>query len=277
MPHDPTCSVIAIDSHAHVFSQGLTLAREHRYAPAYDAPLADYLSQLQAHGFSHGVLVQPSFLGTDNGYLLGALQAAQGRLRGVVMLEPDAARQTLTRMDQLGVKGVRLNLLGQPLPDLAAPQWRHRFECMAELGWHVELHRHLADIPTLVRALQPYGLDIVIDHLGRPDARNGLGQAGFAELLTLGGQGNVWVKVSGIYRLEGSPEQNVLFARQALGALEAHYGAERLMWGSDWPHTQHERAISFGQALEQFEALGCSAQLRQALLVDTARTLFGFA
>nr|WP_314480732.1 amidohydrolase family protein [uncultured Pseudomonas sp.] len=276
MPYEPAPPVIAIDSHAHVFSRGLALARERRYAPEYDAPLADYLSQLQAHGFSHGVLVQPSFLGTDNSYLLNALQAAPDQLRGVVMLEADASRQALVEMKRLGVRGVRLNLMGQPLPDLAARQWQHRFECMAELGWHVELHRQLADIPTLVRALQPYGLDIVIDHLGRPDARSGLGQAGFADLLTLGGQGNVWVKVSGLYRLEGSPGQNLQFARQALGALEAHYGAQRLMWGSDWPHTQHEEAMSFGAALEQFEALGCSSELRQALMVDTASALFGF-
>ena len=84
------------------------------------------------------------------------------------------------------------------------------------------------------------------------------------------------MKVSGIYRLQGSPEENLAFARQALCALEAHYGAERLMWGSDWPHTQHESEVSFGTAVEQFEALGCSAQLRQALMVDTARALFGF-
>jgi predicted TIM-barrel fold metal-dependent hydrolase len=57
------------------------------------------------------------------------------------------------------------------------------------------------------------------------------------------------VKVSGIYRLEGSPEQNLAFAAQALCALEAHYGAQRLMWGSDWPHTQHESAVSFGTAV----------------------------
>ncbi|WP_176517108.1 amidohydrolase family protein, partial [Pseudomonas ceruminis] len=59
--------------------------------------------------------------------------------------------------------------------------------------------------------------------------------------------------------------QNLTFARQALGALEAHYGAERLMWGSDWPHTQHEAAVSFATVVEQFEALGCSAELRRAL------------
>jgi predicted TIM-barrel fold metal-dependent hydrolase len=267
----------AIDSHAHVFSRELNLASERRYAPGYDAPLDAYLGQLLAHGFSHGVLVQPSFLGTDNRYLLSALQAAPEQLRGVVMVEQDVERETLDEMARLGVRGVRLNLMGQALPDLTGAQWRPLLERIGEQGWHVELHRHVADIPVLVRALQPYGLDIVIDHFGRPDARRGLGQPGFAELLTLGGHGNVWVKVSGIYRLEGSPEQNLAFARQALCALEAHYGAQRLMWGSDWPHTQHESAVSFATVVEQFEALGCSAALRRALLVETARELFGFA
>ncbi|MGS7251691.1 amidohydrolase family protein [Pseudomonas sp. SK] len=276
MPDAPAAYLTAIDSHAHVFSRWLNLASERRYAPSYDAPLGDYLSQLQVHGFSHGVLVQPSFLGTDNRYLLSALQTMPGQLRGVVMLERDVERESLDEMARLGVRGVRLNLMGQTLPDLTDAGWRPLLERIGEQGWHLELHRQIADIPALVRALQPYGLDIVIDHFGRPDARRGLGQPGFAELLALGGQGKVWVKVSGIYRLEGSAEENLAFARSALCALEAHYGAQRLMWGSDWPHTQHESAVSFGTAVEQFEALGCSAQLRRALLGDTARALFGF-
>lgn len=276
MPDAPALHLTAIDTHAHVFSRGLNLASERRYAPSYDAPLGDYLGQLLAHGFSHGVLVQPSFLGTDNRYLLNALQTVPGQLRGVVMLERDVERETLDEMARLGVKGVRLNLMGQALPDLTGAQWRPLLERIGEQGWHLELHRQVVDIPALVRALEPYGLDIVVDHFGRPDARRGLGQPGFAELLILGGRGKVWVKVSGIYRLEGSPEQNLAFARQALCTLEAHYGAERLMWGSDWPHTQHESAVGFSTALEQFEALGCSAELRRALLVDTARALFGF-
>ncbi|WP_449431586.1 amidohydrolase family protein [Pseudomonas putida] len=276
MPDVQASNLTAIDSHAHVFSRGLNLASGRRYAPSYDAPLGDYLGQLQAHGFSHGVLVQPSFLGTDNHYLLSALQAAPGQLRGVVMVDRDVTRETLADMARLGVRGVRLNLMGQALPDLACAQWRALLERIGEQGWHLELHRQVADIPALVRALQPYGLDIVIDHFGRPDARAGLGQPGFAELLTLGGKGKVWVKVSGIYRLEGTPEQNLAFARQALGALEAHYGAERLMWGSDWPHTQHESSVSFARVLEQFEGLGCTAELRRALMVDTARALFGW-
>lgn len=276
MPHATVSPFTAIDSHAHVFSRGLSLAAERRYAPTYDAPLDDYLAMLAGHGFSHGVLVQPSFLGTDNRYLLAALNSAPRQLRGVVMLERDADRASLEQMHQAGVRGVRLNLMGQALPDLRDAAWRPLLEHIAALNWHVELHRQVADIPTLVNALQPYGVKIVIDHFGRPDARLGLGQPGFAEMLTLGGQGRVWVKVSGIYRLGGSATQNLLFARQALGMLEAHYGADRLLWGSDWPHTQHESAVNFTGVVEQFEALGCSTALRQALLVDTARALFDF-
>lgn len=276
MPDVTVSPITAIDSHAHVFSRGLSLAAERRYAPAYDAPLGDYLAQLHGHGFSHGVLVQPSFLGTDNRYLLSALRTAPGQLRGVVMLERDVERETLDEMARLGVRGVRLNLMGQALPDLTGAAWRPLLERIGEQGWHLELHRQVADLPALVRALRPYGLDIVIDHFGRPDARKGLGQPGFAELLTLGGEGRVWVKISGIYRLEGSNEENLRFAQQALGALEAHYGAEKLMWGSDWPHTQHEAAVSFSSVVQQFDALGCSAELRRALLVDTAQALFGF-
>ncbi len=47
MPDAPALHLTAIDSHAHVFSRGLNLARQRRYAPSYDAPLGDYLGQLR--------------------------------------------------------------------------------------------------------------------------------------------------------------------------------------------------------------------------------------
>jgi hypothetical protein len=41
------------------------------------------------------------------------LQTVPGQLRGVVMLERDVERATLAEMARLGVRGVRLNLMGQ--------------------------------------------------------------------------------------------------------------------------------------------------------------------
>src|SRR6476659_1862959 len=80
-------SLCAVDSHAHVFARGLKLAGARRYAPGYDASLEMYLRECDANRISHSVLVQPSFLGTDNSYLLDALRTQPDRLRGIAVVE----------------------------------------------------------------------------------------------------------------------------------------------------------------------------------------------
>jgi predicted TIM-barrel fold metal-dependent hydrolase len=270
-------SILGIDGHAHVFSRELDLTSARRYSPDYDATLALYQHNLQSHGLSHGVLVQPSFLGTDNSYLLDALKQAPSQLRGVVVVERDISRVDLDAMDRLGVVGIRLNLMGKALPDFSEPEWKVLFGHIAELDWHVELHRHVADIPVLIRGLMPFSVKIVVDHFGRPDARLGLEQPGFREMLELGLGGQVWMKVSGIYRLEGSEQENLDFARAALPLLVQSFGPQRLVWGSDWPHTQHEDRVRYGSVVEQLRALDCSPQVMRSLLIEAPQVLFGFS
>src|ERR1019366_6879976 len=78
-----------IDSHTPVFRQDLTMVLGRRYTPDYDATLKDLFSHLDANGLEQAVLVQPSFLGTDNSYLLQAIAEAPRRLRGIAMVAPD--------------------------------------------------------------------------------------------------------------------------------------------------------------------------------------------
>jgi predicted TIM-barrel fold metal-dependent hydrolase len=277
MPDTCPAPITGIDSHAHVFSRELNLAAARRYTPGYDATLAQYLKHLQTHGLSHGVLVQPSFLGTDNSYLLASLRQVPKQLRGVVVLERDVSRVMLNDMARLGVVGVRLNLMGKTLPDFRDAAWKDFLGHIADLDWHVELHRHVEDLPKLIRQLMPFGIKLVIDHFGRPDARLSIDQPGFPEMLELGLSGQVWMKVSGIYRLGGTDQQNLEFARTALPLLEKSFGLRRLVWGSDWPHTQHEESVGFNTVVEQLQALDCSAQFMRSLLVDAPQVLFGFA
>src|SRR5690606_27385419 len=112
-----------------------------RYLPDRDATLDEYLGHLDANGISHGVLVQPSFLGTDNGYMLAALRRAPQRLRGVAVIDPDVPEEDLWRMAEAGVVGIRLNLIGQPLPELGTHSWRRLFKTLNTLNWHIEIHR----------------------------------------------------------------------------------------------------------------------------------------
>jgi predicted TIM-barrel fold metal-dependent hydrolase len=66
----------AADCHAHVFSQRGPFIRDPRYRPDYEATLDAWRSPWAAAGVTHGVLVQPSFFGTDNGAMLAAIAAA---------------------------------------------------------------------------------------------------------------------------------------------------------------------------------------------------------
>jgi predicted TIM-barrel fold metal-dependent hydrolase len=268
--------ILGIDAHAHVFSRQLELIEGRRYTPDYDATLAQWLQHLHTQGLSHGVLVQPSFLGSDNGHLLQALAQAPERLRGVAVVEPDISHAQLQDLARQGVVGIRLNLMGRSLPDLTSTRWRPLLSQVADLGLHVELHRQVEDIPSLCMALKTYGCKVVIDHFGRPHAGFGVQHRTFQALLALGAQGNIWVKVSGVYRLGGTHQENLAFAHAAAPLLIEHFGVDRLMWGSDWPHTQHEGSVDYAGQFALLESMVPWAEQRTAILCDGPRALFGF-
>ncbi|PMS17459.1 hypothetical protein C0Z18_20450 [Trinickia dabaoshanensis] len=280
-----TGAITAIDTHAHVFSRALPLAAARRYAPAYDAPLTRYLAQLDRHGISHGVLVQPSFLGTDNGYLMGAIARAPHRLRGIAMIDPEAVATDPSSLDVLalgGIVGIRFNLFGLPDPDLAGAAWQTTLRKIVALGWQIEVHCEAQRLPNVLGGLLTQtgeAIDIVVDHFGRPDPALGIADPGFGYLLTLGATRRVWVKLSAAYRnadplSAGSLEGTAL---AAMPLLETAFGLDRLVWGSDWPHTQHERGHDYDCAYALANKLLPTQRARQAVLVDTPARLFGFA
>ncbi|KWT71354.1 MULTISPECIES: amidohydrolase family protein [unclassified Variovorax] len=273
-PAEATSAIAAIDSHAHVFRRGLPLAPVHRHAPDYDALLADYLALLDAHAVSHGVLVQPSFLGTDNSFLLDALRACPQRLRGVVIIEPTLDDDALADLDRQGVRGIRLNLVGLPIPDFARAEWQRLFDRVRTLDWHVELHRESRDLPQAGRPIVDAGCKLVVDHFGRPGAALA-NDEGFAWLLASAATERVWVKLAAAYR--SWPDQRGSAARAAAQALLEAFGAGRLLWGSDWPHTQHQTVADFGSTREVLADWVEDEHARRRILVDTPAALFRFA
>ena len=56
------------------------MAADRGYQPAEARPIEDAFALHARHGVTHGVLIQPSFLGTDNGYMLECLRASPDRL-----------------------------------------------------------------------------------------------------------------------------------------------------------------------------------------------------
>jgi predicted TIM-barrel fold metal-dependent hydrolase len=117
------------------------------------------------------------------------------------------------------------------------------------------------------------GWPVVVDHFGRPALDSGTSDRGFKDLLELGSSGRVWVKISGAYRC-AKPGSN--FMRDATDQLIKAFGTERLMWGSDWPHTQFEHATDYSQTLSALLDLRLAPSLVDAILCSTPHSFYGF-
>ena len=263
---------LSVDTHAHVFLRDLPMTDGRRYTPSADATLPDYLGLLDRHGLSHGVLVQPSFLGTDNRHLLAALALAHGRLRGVAVVQPGIEREALDAMDRAGVRGIRLNLFGQATPDQARSAWRDLLEHITALGWHVEIHTPAARLPEAIPPLLAAGCRIVVDHFGRPDGA--ADDPAFDYLLAHGDSGRVWVKLSAAYRIWPAAVCTAQ-ARLAAQRLLSAFGPAQLLWGSDWPHTEHSRHPAAQHAWDSLPAWIDDEAARRYILADSASALFG--
>jgi predicted TIM-barrel fold metal-dependent hydrolase len=83
------------------------------------------------------------------------------------------------------------------------------------------------------------------------------------------------VKLSGGYRnWPGGDAEGQ--GRKCAALLLKHFGPERLMWGSDWPHTQNESQVNFGATLKHLTDWVPSEADRKIILQTTPRRLFRF-
>lgn len=243
---------ILFDCHAHVFETVVAVGRP-RYLPRRPAPLTAWTALLDAHGLAGGVLVQPSFLGTDSRQLLAALgRLPAGRFAAVAVVELGVTAGALADLAEAGVRGLRWNLVeGAPLPDPDAPAVRRFLEQIGMAGLHLELHLEGPRLAGYLPRLAPRVWRLVIDHCGLPDAADPADDAGLRAIAAVAGKGRLWVKLSAPYRSAA--------AAAHVQSLLAALGPERLVWGSDWPWTRHESGRDYGQLLDFPGAAGVGA------------------
>lgn len=107
------------DTHVHVFDPAnYPYSPSHAYSPvpALYSQLLDFESSLSRSGEPENiVIVQPSPYGTDNSLILDKLVEVQAKrtqrnLRAIAVIDPDNITDSeLDRMNQLGVRGIRVN------------------------------------------------------------------------------------------------------------------------------------------------------------------------
>jgi predicted TIM-barrel fold metal-dependent hydrolase len=108
---------VSIDSHIHLFQKAHTAIPTARHTPQYDAEFLTVSQLGAAVGVTKFVLVQTSFMGTDNEHLLAHLHQFPDRLRGVFILDKSTSCNELRQLKSQGVVGIRLNLFQTDLSE----------------------------------------------------------------------------------------------------------------------------------------------------------------
>jgi predicted TIM-barrel fold metal-dependent hydrolase len=265
----------ACDAHAHILGPAALYpySSDRQYTPP-DALLPSYETMLRVLGFDRAVLVQPSVYGTNNRRLLDAMKAAKVEMRGVVVLPETVTDHELDAMHRIGVRGIRANLIRGDRSDLdRAARLASR---IARFGWHVQVLADVSTVADLEQFVRALPVDVVFDHMGHMPAAKGVDDPAFRALIRLLESGRCWVKLSGSYRI--TQETRAPYADVApIAKALIRSAPERLVWGSDWPHTAIKIPMpSDTSLLEMLAVWAPDDNTRNGILARNPARLYGF-
>ena len=265
----------AVDAHCHVFGPmaRFPFSPKAKYLPEDAGP--DMLFALRDRlGFSRNVIVQASCHGTDNAATPDAIARSDGLARGVAVVDAAITDGELERLHQGGIRAVRFNFLKRLVDDAPKDKFLEVAKRIQPLGWHVVVYFEADILEELRPFLDAIQTPIVIDHMGRPDLSQGPDGAdmkAFRKLLDR--RPDIWTKVTCPDRLDaGGPPWNAFAG--AVAPLVSDY-PDRVLWGTDWPHPNMEKAIpDDGALVDMIPRIAPTAELQHILLINNPMRLY---
>lgn len=233
-----------VDSHAHAIADDHTRypivpidGQQSDWSKDHPVTVEQLISKMDHAGVDRTVLVQASSVyGYDNSYTIDCVSAHPDRFVGVCCIDATVsdAPDTLAKMIQEhGMSGVRLFTQGDPSwidQDIAKPFWRKA----AQLSVPVSIALPSSGLPKLARALeQNTDVRVLLDHLANSVVSDGPPYEQARSLFDLAQYPNLSVKFS-TYNLHDAAQGDSTvqqFFEHLLGA----FGAERVIWGSNFP------------------------------------------
>lgn len=266
-----------MDAHVHVWENN----PEFPFAPgAHPSPENAtpemLLDLMRANGVARTVLIQVIHYKWDNRFLLHTLKKYPGNFQGVCRVNPldPAAPDELSRLTEEGCRGVRLSPAGTAEGDwirgpLMPPLWRR----CAELKVPMTILAPVTRMPDLVPHIEANPeLDVVIDHMAdcpvdRPDL--------LKLLVALARYPRVYVKISDLWVVSKDPYPYA-DAQAQVGRLRDAFGAQRLMWDTNWPVSLKQ--LPYGRIVELYRdhMTVLNAEEREQVLYKTVQRLWPF-
>lgn len=265
----------AVDAHCHVFGpqDKFPFSPKAKYIPQ-DAD-ASALMRLRDHlGLSRNVIVQASCHGTDNSATVAAIAACGAAARGVAVVDPDITDAELQALHKRGIRGVRFNFLKRLVDHAPRDRFIEIAKRIEPLGWHVVVYFEADLLDDLTPFLQSLPTTVVIDHMGRPDIKQGPDGEEITRFRAfMDAHPNFWTKVSGAERLseQGPPFDD--FA-SVVAPIVARY-PDRVLWGTDWPHpNMQDNVPDDGALVDLLPRLAPTEALMRKLLIDNPMRLY---
>src|SRR5947209_7726586 len=266
----------ACDCHHHIYDERFPVSPHWRQGFPPGATVADYRLLQRRLGTSRSVVVQPSTYGVDNQCLVDALGQLGPASRGVAVVDTEVGDGELRTLTAAGVRAIRVNFVspqtwGTTTPEILASLARR----VSPFGWHVQILMTGDQIAAHEAAIGALPTKVVIDHLGRIPAPDGLLHPGFAAMRRLLDNGRTWVKLTEPYEDSklGPPYADTSEVARAY----VRAAPQRVLWGTDWPHpTQRGAKPDDALLLDLLADWAPDEATQRRILVDTPAELFGF-
>lgn len=265
-----------IDAHIHVWTDDFAhypIAEGHtveEMKPPTFTP-EELLSYSQPCGVERIVLVQMSYYGTDNSYMLDTMARFPGVFGGIAVID-ELAGDVEAEMDRLGALGVRGFRL-QPREGSFAGYGR-MFAHAAQSGQAMCCLMNPAELLSLDRLCSEYPhTTVVVDHLCRIGVSGRVEKSEVAALCALAEHPNAQVKVSAFYAL-GSKQPPYDDLLPLIERVYEAYGARRLMWATDCPYQVQTATYEDSLSLVRDRVAWRSEEDRDWVLGGTAERTF---
>ena len=232
-----------IDAHSHIWTPD---TERYPLAPGFRRALMDppsftpeQLFQNAAPvGVNRVVLIQMSFYGYDNRYLLEAIAKTPERFRGVAVIHQDLDNiaAAMCELKQQGVRGFRIYPKDRPVERwLSFENMRKMWACGAQENLAMCCLMDPDGLPEVERMCREFpDTPVVIDHLCRIGVTGDIREADVKALCDAARHKNLSIKVSGFYAL-GQKKPPYLDLIPVIRRLYDAFGPQRLMWASDSP------------------------------------------